>query len=160
MAEDTRSGCRHSASARKSSTIGSTSSKYQQLRVANKLKTTRSAFSTEEVILNGDGANSDATATTALATLSGTKSKKYTPLPRLNRAHRRDRRRGDKNSCLVFGEKSHPFYNCFRALGIEREVITQRARDTFASIMKVATFKKEIEEFRKGLAAAKAAADE
>ena len=138
------------------------------LRIA-KPRTTRSAFTTEEVTLNGEEADAPEETTTKKTAKKGkrkrnesrTSSESQHPSSaqaRPSKAKKRDEKRGDRDPCSACGGKSHPFFRCFLALGIEKKFLTQEARDTFANNMKETTSRKKIEDFKKVLSTMKAVA--
>ena len=58
---------------------------------------------------------------------------------------------------MACGGPTHRFSRCFLVLGIEKDWLSQEARDTFTNNIKVLIFWKKVEDLRKKLAAIKAA---
>ena len=119
------------------------------LRVARP-KAIRSAFPAKKVTLNGEEA--DAPEAAKATTKSAKKGKRkrnqtsesqnsfesQTPSSdqaRPNKANKRENKREDRDPCWACGGRSHPFTRCFLAQGVEKDFLTQEARETFDNNM-------------------------
>lgn len=157
------------------------------LRVANKPRTTRSAFPTQAVTLNGEEApDTSVTPESTEATAETPKQPKRSTKRKQRKSQNNQRgRRTDSNEessnqstnrsrspksrtandrshdpCVACGGTSHTFSRCYLVLGQERDWLTDEARDAFKNNMKAASFKKRVDDYRKALQTVQGAADQ
>ncbi len=70
------------------------------------------------------------------------------PHPRsAHRAEKRDKKQVRK-PCSAYGGTTHSFTRCYLVQGQDKDWIPEKNRETFRSNMKVATFKKMVDDFR------------
>lgn len=139
-----------------------------------KPKATRSLFSTEEATSNREEADSSEgtkTQTKKIGKRGGkgkrerreersqrSQSRSPSPRPRSRsrspRPHRA-KKRGDRQPCSACGGFSHSFATCFLVRGQEKDSIVEEARDRFTKNMKVASFKKKVDDYREAIAVIK-----
>ena len=123
------------------------------LKPVSKPKATRSAFTTQQITLNGEEAPNASVTPEATEGAASEKPKTPSKKKRKNQNDDSDRttNRRKRDPCTSCGGLSHNFNKFYLALGEESDLITDEAREKFKANMKAASFRKRVNDLRKTL---------